>query len=266
MLYKKTTCTSCNKDFDEAYEKCPFCLADRQGNNGLKYQNRLAWFPILHQLLFFLIGLFGLMVFNVLFEVIFLPLYETNISRFTILVNFLSYILLFIALLLIFCLNRKFRYFFSHFLDWRSYVAGIAVCGLIYGLTVLYNILLSLGYNVTDGLNQQTSVNMIQNYPTMSFFMIVLLGPICEEITYRLGLFTLLSRVNRYLAYTVTILVFSLIHFKFNASNLLNELANLPNYLIAGFFLTLVYEKFGISASFIAHIANNLLSFILILC
>ena len=37
-----------------------------------------------------------------------------------------------------------------------------------------------------------------------------------------------------------------------------NELLNLPSYMISGFLLTLAYEKFGLACATTAHVFNNL--------
>ena len=70
--------------------------------------------------------------------------------------------------------------------------------------------------------------------------------------------------MNVFLAYIVTSLVFGLIHFNFFATGdaLINELLNLPSYVISGFLLTLAYDKFGFACSSVAHIVNNLFSIV----
>ena len=73
--------------------------------------------------------------------------------------------------------------------------------------------------------------------------MTVILAPFAEEMTYRIGLFSALKRVNLILAFIVTALVFGLIHFDlsgviqgFNTGTegsrkyAINELCNLPLY------------------------------------
>ena len=73
-------------------------------------------------------------------------------------------------------------------------------------------------------------------------------------------------RINKYLAYAVTILVFAFIHFDFECfgkGTLVNELLNMPFYLFAGFTFTFLYEKFGFGASVMAHVSNNLYSIIM---
>ncbi|MBP5694703.1 MAG: CPBP family intramembrane metalloprotease, partial [Bacilli bacterium] len=103
-------------------------------------------------------------------------------------------------------------------------------------------------------------------YPITCLFIFGLIGPICEEITYRVGLFSLLKRKNRALAYLVTIAVFALIHFNFSndPATLLNEIINLPYYMFAAFAFSFAFDKFGFAASATAHISNNLISLFLV--
>jgi membrane protease YdiL (CAAX protease family) len=58
-------------------------------------------------------------------------------------------------------------------------------------------------------------------------------------------------------------LVFGLIHMSFNPDTIINELINLPSYILAGTILTIAYEKEGFAVSTYAHITNNLISFLL---
>jgi membrane protease YdiL (CAAX protease family) len=105
----------------------------------------------------------------------------------------------------------------------------------------------------------------VKNFPLISFINFVLLGPIVEELTYRLGLFSFLKQRNRWVAYIVTVGLFAIIHFNFNQDNIINELLNLPFYATAGLYFCWLYEKQGFAVATIAHITNNLISFVSIL-
>ena len=43
---------------------------------------------------------------------------------------------------------------------------------------------------------------------------------------------------------------------------MVNELVNLPNYIISGLILSYVYENYSFAGSSIAHILNNVVSLI----
>ena len=92
-----------------------------------------------------------------------------------------------------------------------------------------------------------------------------LIGPFCEEITYRVGLFDLIKRKNKILAYIIEVLIFAFIHIQFSETTLGAELAAFPIYLAIGFFLTFAYDKFDLPASYMAHIFLNTISFIAVI-
>jgi membrane protease YdiL (CAAX protease family) len=117
-----------------------------------------------------------------------------------------------------------------------------------------------LGITLEDNQNQAAIVQLVIDAPLISFLTFGLLGPIVEEWTYRLGLFKVLKEKNRALAYGVTLTIFGLIHFDFTALNLLNELLNLPIYLIAGAWFCFLYDRFGLQVAMATHITNNVLS------
>ena len=106
--------------------------------------------------------------------------------------------------------------------------------------------------------NEEGLRSFIVIYPWMSLFILGFVGPICEELTYRVGLFGLLKRW-KWLAYIVSALVFAFMHFSFDAEGdaMIVELINLPMYIFSGVMFALAYDKFGLSASLTAHIVNN---------
>jgi len=176
-------------------------------------------------------------------------------------INVISYILLLFALTaLSFRVLAALRHSF-----YRPSVIfkGIGYGGLILLSGILINVLyLVFKIQLTDNANEATITSMMRTYPLASFIAFVIAGPICEELTYRLGLFGLLGRFNKYVAYAVTYVFFSLIHFDFDTTNLINELLNLPFYVVAGLIFCYIYEKEGLTVSIYAHVTNNLISFV----
>ncbi|MBQ0009374.1 MAG: CPBP family intramembrane metalloprotease, partial [Firmicutes bacterium] len=141
------------------------------------------------------------------------------------------------------------------------YIAGVVCFVAILFLGNIYSMILNVaGVKIVNNDNQQAINVTSQNFTLTSMVIFGILGPICEEITYRVGLFSFLKRISKWLAYPVVVLVFALIHFNFSASSLTNELLNLPYYLLAGFALTFTYDKFGFAGSTIAHVLNNVIS------
>lgn len=122
-----------------------------------------------------------------------------------------------------------------------------------------------LGITLESNQNQTAIIALVQQLPLVSFITFVILGPIVEEWTYRLGLFQYLLSINKWVAYLVTLTIFGLIHFDFLATNLLNELYNLPLYLVAGAWFCFLYDRFGLKVALTAHMTNNFLSIMAIL-
>jgi membrane protease YdiL (CAAX protease family) len=102
---------------------------------------------------------------------------------------------------------------------------------------------------------------MTKSFPALSILFFGLIGPIVEEITYRVGLFGLAKRVNRVFAYIIVPIVFGFIHFDFESigtDRFLNEIFNMPTYILGGLALAFLYDRFGFAASTTTHILNNL--------
>lgn len=138
----------------------------------------------------------------------------------------------------------------------------------------LYNFAVSRFYQIGDNANEQAIDSVVSEFPILSVFIFGIVGPLCEEITYRIGLFNSLKRkTTPIVTYILTALIFGLIHFNFDAlalfiangesATLINELLNLPIYIFAGLTFSYIYDKYGFAASFTAHTLNNLLSIVL---
>ncbi len=110
---------------------------------------------------------------------------------------------------------------------------------------------------------------MVKAVPVFSFIVFGLIGPFCEEVTYRVGLFGFLGRFNKVVAYLGTALIFGFIHFGWSAiwspaypGHLVVELINLPPYIGAGAAFCFLYDRWGFGAAFLAHATNNVFSVI----
>ena len=184
-------------------------------------------------------------------------------------VNFISYGILFGILALL--LWNAWKGFFSSFKHWQAYAWGVG--GLLVTLmansfysVILNAILTSLGLEFQNNANESTLRTLIAAYPLLSVLIFGLVGPWCEEMAYRVGLFSFFSRFHKALGYVLSILIFALIHFGWNAigtEDIYIELYNIPSYIIGGVVLAVAYDKGGIAASFTAHSLNNLLSIFL---
>ena len=93
----------------------------------------------------------------------------------------------------------------------------------------MFNLIPHAGVN-----DNENAIDSITNaYPLLSLLVFGIMGPVVEEFTYRVGLFSFIRRFNRPAAYIITIAIFALIHFNFQSTNIVNELINLPSYIVA---------------------------------
>ena len=225
--------------------------------------------PALKQLIIFLTGWLGFQVIATLVQIFLVNIFSITTGNapevviqqalVKMLINSLAYGILFIVLLFV-AFSDIFKQLKS-FKQWQSYLAG-AICLLsIYAFNFIYgNIVALIPVPVTDNVNESAVVNLQSLYPVLSLIVFGFVAPICEELTYRVGLFSLLKRKSRVLAYVVTILVFAFIHSNFTITNFVNELLNLPYYAFAAFAFSFVYEHYGFAGSVIPHILNNTIS------
>lgn len=173
--------------------------------------------------------------------------------------NLITYAILFVSMIAIIIVDiPKLLY---HFKGWKPYVFGIAGAVAMVLFELAYTNILNLFYKYQPSGNEENVRSIITAFPVASVFMLGIVGPICEELAYRTGLFAALSKYRKWLAYVVTSLVFGGIHVigsLIMGINIWNELANLPVYVIAGLGFSFLYDKWGFASSTTAHICNNL--------
>ena len=265
-MFKKKECPYCFHQIDGEEEICPVC------NKALvaKRTNKITFLPFWKQLTIFAIGLFGIQLAALLAQIIIIFVAKNNGLDVKVLaedvnvnawINFSIYLFIFIIFLLV--LKKDCIKLLKTFKHWSVPVSAIAGYIAIIVFNVTYNIILQLiGVKISDNANENSIQEIVKIYPILSIIIFGVIGPICEELTYRVGLFSALKRVHIALAYTVTIIVFALIHFDFTSANMANELLNLPYYLFAATVFSVLYHKFGFASSLSAHITNNVLSFL----
>lgn len=223
------------------------------------------------QILFFVIGLFGLTVISLLIQIIVQLAarraivsdydYQTFMgsTTFDMIVNGSAYLI--IAVIFLILMKDDTNEFFKSFKDWKPYVAAAIGFSAILTFNLFYNLILSAtGAVISDNTNESSLNSIVSDFPFLSLLIFALIGPIVEEFTYRVGLFSLLKRVHISLAYVVTIIVFTFIHFDFQSNNMVNELLNIPFYMFAAATFCFLYHRFGLASSISAHVTNNLLS------
>lgn len=223
------------------------------------------------QITFFVIGLVGLIIIELVAQLLLISiarlaygntyLYDNfvNSSLASMILNGSSYLIL--GIIFIILIKEDDNELFKSFKGWKPYVAAAIGLASIMIFNVIYNLILSAtGAIITDNANETSLNTMVTTFPFTSILIFAFVGPICEELTYRVGLFSFMRRINVYLAYIVTIIVFTLIHFDFTSQTMTNELLNIPFYAFAAITFCFLYERFGFAASVTSHVANNLIS------
>ena len=264
MLLKNKKCHNCETYYDPTLEKCPGCHKHNELYLNRELNDKIAYMHPIAQIGLFLAGfsLVGMLIAELICALFIRQIADDGIKRVLLLLS--TYLLMFAGLSAIVLTTRR-KHFFKKYRNGLDYVYGIG-----YAITVILaasavGALLSLFHTAADNNNQTAAIEIAKSYPLLAFFVIGFLGPICEELTYRVGLYSFFRRINKYLAFAITILVFALIHFDFMADDIINELWALPSYIISGFILTLAYEHRGPACSMTAHVVYNIIAFCLML-
>ena len=169
--------------------------------------------------------------------------------------SLISYSILFALLAVVVGLDYK--KILPKFKSWIPYVVGLGFGIAILFFDELYLRFVNLFYNTGIGGNETGIRQIIARYPIASILIFGLVGPMCEELTYRVGMFNLVKRWSRVAAYIFTGLIFGLIHMDFTG-NIATEFIILPTYIAPGLLLSLAYDLYDFPCSYIAHITNNL--------
>ena len=212
---------------------------------------------LVKELLLLLVG--NIFTLTLIATIVALILFNVNEIDRKCLTEIISYAVLFGALMGI--LGSSIKKYLPKFANWTPYVVGLGFGLAVLGIDELYIRVVNMFYTTGVGGNEAGVRMVIQNYPVLSVFIFGLIGPMCEELTYRVGLFGLLKRWNRIWAYVITSLVFGFIHMQFDG-NIATEFILLPSYLIPGILFALAYDMYDLPCSYTAHITNNLVAVI----
>lgn len=152
---------------------------------------------------------------------------------------------------------------------WKNLLLIIILAGGFYLISTLIEKLIRIAIGQTDSLNQTLIEEMVKyGSPTLSFFAVVLFAPLVEELIFRKVIFEYGNKISIVLSYVVSSLVFGLMHMLSTTDVAINVWILLGiSYISSGVLLCAVYHLSGqnIYISTIAHILNNLLSFIFIM-
>jgi len=275
-LFGKTSCLHCGQKYDSVKGECPFCHTKNESAERGHGWEAVTPTGVGEEIALFITGSLGLTLVAILLSYVIQSLAKSafasegfsgealrnamegflTTAAYSAYVNLGTYLVLFI--LILFILGRNVYLLTAKFRKGSTYWGILIGFGMMIVTTVL-SLLLR-----TESNSNETAVESIESFsPYASLIIIGLIGPFCEEVAYRVGLYTVLKRFNWIVALVVTSLVFTFIHFDFSNIASLNEWANVPIYLSMAVILTLTYEKFGFGASFLAHATNNFVGVLL---
>ena len=251
--FEKTTCKKCGHRFDSLKPTCPKCKEESDHPRA----NPLNDVTFAHPIIELLLSMWA--VYSIVRGIIsYLTPTNPNVEPATpeqlMFSNYLIYGILFIVLVAIASLSlpKLLKSFTKTDCLW-----GILVCFAIFAFDIVWgNISSALGATTNEN---QGSVNKIVevNLPLAILFLSII-GPMCEELTYRVGVFNFTRRVNRIFGYVVSVFIFGFIHMHDYGNP--NEWLSFPSYAFAGLAFAYAYEKWGLGASFIAHFLVNFLA------
>lgn len=277
--FKKEHCPTCGAFFDETLTECPNCKTENRNSSYARSFEAIPNVAPWREILLFLFGWLGFQLIGLIVQLIVLGI-ETKIltgqgytgeslkdallsfgetPTFYAAVNYSAYLLLFVGLLLL--LWKDTLKLFPCFKNPKTYL-GFAFGFVLMAVSVCWS-LISSKFGATTNENQTVIIAMVKETPLLAILVTGLIGPLCEELAYRVGLFGFSKRINRILAYFVASVLFGLIHIHDFTS--INEWLSFPDYLLSGLLLAFIYEKYGLGASWIAHATNNLVAVLQIL-
>ena len=266
MLIQDTKCPNCGTYHDPTLEKCPGCNKNNELFSLNRLPKRVLFLHPIVQIMMFLIGFAyaGMIVGEFIIAIYVRQIPGDDLIYKSLVMMCIVYCLMLFGLVTLVLSTRR-KEAVSKFKNGHDYLFGLAYFGGLVLASIFLGLIINAFFTAPEEINsnQQMADAVSKNYPIVSFILLGFVGPICEELTYRVGLYSFLRRINVYLAVIVTTIVFAFIHFEFEADNMAAELWALPSYLISGFILTMAYEHRGPACSMTAHILYNLFAFAL---
>lgn len=287
LYFGKQRCKHCGCGYDAKVSKCPKC-GEISVNSRLNSQfNHQIHISYTKELALFFIGLLGKSIIGIIVAFIMQMVYVSNYGKETlqlyvesteymVVANSISFFATAIIMALVVLKERKqFGRSFATIFVLVGIGALVAnVVGSLINNAIVLGIFNAIGQTPPSGdsKNQLDVIKMIRMNPALIFFVVVLLAPFVEELTYRVGLFNFTSRFGKPIAYIASMLVFMSIHIDWDiifsgirGEELLNEIISMPSYLLGGLVLTLAYDFGGFGAAFLAHVTINAISYFQIL-
>lgn len=273
-------CPFCHQIIDGAVSTCPHCKALQEDDAARRFA-RLVPVGTWRELACFLVGWAGFQLLGVLISVLAVAGAQSvlqgagltggslqqaivdyaNSVECSAFINYTAYSLLFLALLV--TVYPYLKNLVLQFKQWKNVLYGLLMGVALLMSSILWSMIASLAWGAGESQNQEAVVSIVTDYAFFGIVITGILGPICEEITYRVGLYNLGMRIHPVVAYLFSSVVFGLIHMQDWGS--VNEWMNFPSYLIAGTILGFTYHRFGFAGSTTAHVLNNIVAVVQIL-
>ena len=255
MLLKNKKCSNCEGYYDPTLNECPACHKTNELYEQRRIPDSIMFFHPAAQIGLFLAGFayIGMLISEIVVALFLKSLVDGLLED--VLIAFFTYLLMLGALLTI-CFTSRRQTFIKKFSRPFDYLFGLAYAAGIFLAGYIISLITGLFYN-DPNTNQSIAESMILNYPIFALILVIILGPVCEELTYRVGLYSFLRRINKVLAIVVTTIIFAFIHFDFTSENIIAELWSLPSYISCGLILAIAYEHRGPACSITAHIVYN---------
>jgi len=260
-LFKNKKCPNCGTYHDPTLNECPQCHKSNELFALNRYPKRVVFLHPFAQLGMFLVGFsyFGMFILEFIIAGFNDVLPEDKVQK-GLLVMTIVYVTILIGLLVIALFSGRRKIFVDKFTDWRDYLYGLAYAFAIILANFLVGLIMSIFFKDGDNANQEAINAVATGYPLLSIPILCVVGPICEELTYRVGLYSFIRRFNKYAAIIVTSLVFAFIHMELIDSDIIMELQALPSYIASGLVLAIAYEDRGPACSITAHVIFNLVA------
>ncbi len=135
------------------------------------------------------------------------------------------------------------------------------------GIMIIFNFIINIVlFNGSIAANEELNRGALVKYPIYSIVAMIITGPICEEIIFRLNFKKSIKNENVFLIFTT--LLFAGVHLmaSFDTSASLSQILYIFPYGALGFAFGKIYLKTNnICSSIIAHMLQNALSIAIIL-
>lgn len=162
---------------------------------------------------------------------------------------------------------KNFKGHFTFFKDYKLIFKTIGYALLVYFVTICYNLFLPLaGGTGEDGSNVTLIKESMKHQYWIMFVLVVILGPIVEEVLFRFLPFkSLKDHVSSTTLLIITSVVFTIPHMfaLVNSGDIKGDLLALPKFLIIGWMLgSYYYKNNDIGRVILVHMMYNIISFV----